>query len=179
MNAYAQTAERPPLERAVILAQRFFPAKTQGKPATIKDADGISYGIWPDKAGIVQEGGRYEISFAKNVTGGVTYRNIQNIRAAEGPGPAPEQFTGGQQQNAARQPASPPPAHQAQPQGSGNGGGNYYRPTSPRDSERMFVCSTLNAYIQTGRVDPHRDHIAAIIIELRAAYAKTFGHEDQ
>ncbi len=176
MNAYAQTIDRPSLERAVITVERVIPAKAAGKPAAIKDTQGLSFGIWPDKAMGVNPGETYEIEFDMNGA----YRNIKTIRAAGRPGPAPSQFTGGQQQNGAHQPAPPPPAHQAQPQGreNGNGGGNYYRPTAPRDSERMFVCSTLNAFISTGRIDCHRDHLAASITELRAAYAVTFGRED-
>ena len=42
----------------------------------------------------------------------------------------------------------------------------------------MMVCSTLNAFIQTGRIDCHRDHLTAAIGELRAAYAATFGQDD-
>ena len=43
----------------------------------------------------------------------------------------------------------------------------------------MFTCSILNAFISTGRIDCERGHLTAAINELRAAYAATFGQDDQ
>lgn len=170
MNQAATQIVQP--ERGMITVQNIMPAAAANKPARIKDADGVIFSIWPDKLNGIAVGETYEIEFVLNGA----YRNIKTIRIAQRPGPAPAQFTAGHQQQPARSlssAAAPPP------NGQQNGNGQYYRPTSPRDSERMFTCSTLNAFIQTGRVDCHRDALAQAINELRAAYAMTFGQDDQ
>ena len=167
MNSQAATQFVQP-ERGLITVVQIMPAPGPGKSARIKDADGMMFGIWPDKLNGVEIGGAYEIEFTAKVSNGVTYRDIKAIRGTQRPGPAPEQFTAGRSQQAAKPQAAQP-----------NGNGQYYRPTAPRDSERMFCCSTLNAFIQTGRVDCHRDVLAQAINELRAAYAMTFGQDDQ
>jgi hypothetical protein len=164
MNQAATQIVQP--ERGLITVQNIMPAAAANKPARIKDADGVIFSIWPDKLNGIAVGETYEIEFVLNGA----YRNIKTIRIAQRPGPAPSQFTAGQPQQPARSlssAAAPPP------------NGQYYRPTAPRDSERMFCCSTLNAFIQTGRVDCHRDVLAQAINELRAAYAMTFGQDDQ
>lgn len=170
------------LERATITVQRIFPAKAQGKSASIKDIDGCFYGFWPDKlGGIICDGGTYDIEFSSNTKNNVIYRDIQVARMIDKPRPAPAQFTGSHDdRQAAARPSAPTqriePPRATSP--GGNGAGQYYRPTSPKDAERMMVCSTLNAFIQTGRIDCHRDHLTAAIAELRAAYAATFGQDD-
>ncbi len=159
MNAYAQTIDRPPLERAIITVESII-NKGPGKPSVIKDTKGLSFGIWPDKTAAVRAGEAYEIEFDMNGA----YRNIKKISASTRPGPAPEQFTGGrQQENSAAQPA----------QQTGNGGGNYYRPTSPQDSKNMFVCKIVGDFIRTGRIECHREAIAYAIAEVGAAYDTT------
>jgi hypothetical protein len=163
MNARAQTVDRAPLERATITVKSVV-HNGPGKPSVIKDTAGLSFGIWPDKAGAVQAGSTYEIEFDMNGS----YRNIKTVRASDRPGPAPEQFTGGQ-----RQAAPPPPAHR-----EGNGGGNY-RPTAPRDARRMFLCSQLNALITSHQVQPTSQAIADAIMMLSDAYDATIGREDQ
>ena len=170
--AYAQTQDAP-TEHSTITVQKILPAKGPGKPAWLKDTDGISFGIWPDKLGPVREGETYDVEFISNVREGVTYRNIQQIRVATKPGPAPSQFTASHQP---RSLSSAAVQGDAKPNGNGNG---YYRPTSPRDAERMFVCSTLNAFISTGRVDCNQQMIAEYINELRAAWGATFGQDSQ
>lgn len=169
MNQAATQIVQP--ERGLITVQNIMPAAAANKSARIKDTDGVIFSIWPDKLNGINIGETYEIDFVLNGA----YRNIKAIRTAQRPGPAPAQFTAGQQQPArSLSSAAAPPTGPQQ-----NGNGQYYRPTSPRDSERMFTCSTLNAFIQTGRVDCHRDALAQIINELRAAYAMTFGQDDQ
>lgn len=167
MNAI-QTAERQ-TERGTIMVQRIFPAKAQGKSAYIKDVDGMMFGIWPDKLGLIREGESYEIEFTSKVSNGTTYRDIKNVRMIAKPQPAPEQFTSA---------AAPAPKVGPPKENDAGGGGQYFRPTAPRDSERMFVCSTLNAFIQTGRIDLHQKMLTECILELRAAYAATFGQDD-
>lgn len=151
------------IERGTITIQRIFPAKGPGRSATIKDVDGMMFGYFPDKLqGIFDVGNTYTIEFTEKVKEGTTYRDIVSgkmVQVQQQAQPAQRQAT---------------QAASAQPKGDGQ----YYRPTAPRDSERMFVCSTLNAFIQTGRVECHRDHLIAAIGELREAYATTFGQDD-
>lgn len=162
MNQAATQIVQP--ERGLITIQNIMPAAASNKPARIKDIDGVIFSIWPDKLNGIAVGETYEIDFVLNGA----YRNIKAIRTAQRPGPAPAQFTAGQQPaRSLSSAATQPPA------------ANYRQATPPRDSEQMFVCSTLNAFIRSGRVDCHRDTLAAAINELRAAYAATFGAEDQ
>src|SRR3984893_1568214 len=50
---------------------------------------------------------------------------------------------------------------------SAAGGFNTYRETCPRDAERMFVCSTLNAFIQAGKVHLEPEQLASATMMLR------------
>jgi hypothetical protein len=168
MNQTAQQFNPP--EQAVITVQHIMPAKTPGKSAWIKDTNGVMFGIWPDKLASVRQGESYEIEFTSKVSNGTTYRDIKHMRAAAQPGPAPAQFTSAQPTRslssaAVEQPrmVSPPP--------------NYRQATPPRESEQMFVCNILGRFIQAGRVDCHRDHLAVAIEEIRAAYAATYGRD--
>lgn len=162
MNSTA--LQQNPLEQGTITIANIYPSKGQGKSAFIKDVDGMLFGIWPDKLGLIQVGGTYQIEFSANNKNGTIYRDIKQVHQVEAPKPQP-------QARSLSSAASGPQT--AQPQ---NGG--YFRPTAPRDSERMFVCSTLNAFIQTGRVDLHHKMLAECINELRQAYALTFGQDD-
>lgn len=153
------------IERSTITIQKITPPTGNRKSATIKDIDGLMFGVWPNQLGIFREGETYDIEYTVNERG---FRDIKSGKMVQQQ-PQPQRQVPQQQHH-----ASPATA----PQGSGNAG-QYYRPTSPRDSERMFVCSTLNAFIQTGRVDPHRDHLTMLINELRTAYAATFGQDDR
>ncbi len=151
-----QTAERQ-TERGAITVQRIFPKKPDAKCAWIKDVDGMMFGIYPDKLGLVREGDSYEIEFTSKVSNGTTYRDIRSVKQIAKAEPAPK--------------VGPPKGNDA--------GGGYFRPTAPKDAERMWACSILNAFISTGRIDCERGHLTAAINELRAAYAATFGQDDQ
>ena len=100
------------------------------------------------------------------------------LGACAKPQPAPAQFTShhAPQPRSLSSGATPqqPSQQQSAPQQNG-----FYRPTSPRDAERMFVCSTLNAFIQTGRVDCHVEVLASYVNTLRDVWAATFGSDDQ
>lgn len=167
------------LERATITVARIIPAKDRGKSATIKDVDGRMFGIWPDKLGLVNEGASYDVEFSENVKSGTTYRDIKAIRENQRQAPRAQAserksdpFVTSSEMRDQRQ--SEPP----KPQQNGNGNG-YYRPTAPRDAERMFVCSTLNAFIQTGRVENDADELVARVNILREVWQRTFGQDDR
>lgn len=173
------------LERATITVARIISAKDRGKSATIKDIDGRMFGIWPDKLGLVNDGGCYEIDFSETVKNGTTYRDIKAIRQIQHQVPPRAQAAsrGGdpfvvstemREQRKPQEPGRQPPQY---PQ-NGNGNG-YYRPTAPRDAERMFVCSTLNAFIQTGRVDATGQTLVDYVNTLREVWQATFGQDDR
>ena len=52
--------------------------------------------------------------------------------------------------------------------------GNTYRETCPKDAERMFVCSTLNAFIQAGKVHLEPEQLAAATMMLRRLWQYAF-----
>ena len=77
---------------------------------------------------------------------------------------------------------TPPERHAPIPQSQPNGkkmDQQFYRPTAPRDAERMFVCSTLNAFIQTGRINDDVETLTRAVRDLRQVWAETFGIDDQ
>lgn len=169
MNTQAATQFVQP-ERGLITVAQIMPAPGPGKSARIKDTDGMMFGIYPDKMNGVEIGGAYEIEFTAKVSNGVTYRDIKAIRGTQRPGPAPEQFTAGRPQQAAKPAAS-------QPNGQQNG--NYFRPTAPKDARRMFICSQINALITSHQVRADVQSIANAIAMLCDAYDATLGQEDQ
>lgn len=161
MNQSAATQIVQP-ERGLITVAHIMPAPGSGKSARIKDTDGMMFGIWPDKLSGVEIGGAYEIEFTAKVSNGVTYRDIKAIRGTQRPGPAPEQFTAGRPQQAVQPTAEKP---------------NYRQATPPQESEQMFVCNILGRFIQTGRIDCHRDSVAQAIQEIRAGYRAGFSDQ--
>ena len=170
------------LERGTITVARIIPAKDRGKSATIKDVDGLMFGIWPDKLGLVNEGGSYEIDFSETVKNGTTYRDIKAIRQVQGA----QRAQAAQRQSdpfvtsdEVRQARSLGAAATPQEPAKANGNGQYYRPTAPRDAERMFVCSTLNAFISTGRVECDANELAQRVNILREVWQATFGQDDR
>lgn len=166
--AYAQQQDSS-VEHIQIVVAQITPPPGPNKPGRIKDTAGNNFGIWPDKMANVREGETYDVEFIQNGA----YRNIRSIRVATPPAPAPRQFTA-QHQPQARSLSSAA----TQPSDSSvSRNGQYYRPTSPRDAERMMVCSTLNAFIQTGRINCERSHLIEAINELRAAWQMTFGSD--
>jgi hypothetical protein len=160
------------LEHGQITIQRIFPAKAANKSATIRDMDGQMFSIWPTNLGIYREGETYDIEFTSNEKNGVVYRDIKRGTLAARPSPAgPNIVTGAQ----VREFASPPP----KPQGKPMDGSNFYKPTSPKDARRMFICSQMNALIQSRQIVPlNSQTIADHIAMLAEAYDATIGQED-
>lgn len=65
---------------AVIEVKFADPPKNGKKQATIKTVDGIVYGVWPDKFGLLQPGRAYEIEFSERTFDGKTYRTIRSCK---------------------------------------------------------------------------------------------------
>jgi hypothetical protein len=133
------------------------PAAPGKKVATVVAAGGAKFDIWPEQLAAIQVGGRYEVEVSDREYNGRTYRKITKA--------TPYGSSDGGVTAAARART-----------GNGNGNGaSYYKPTSPQDSERMFTCSLLNAFIRAGRIEPNEDQITKAIEVLRRAYRRTFG----
>lgn len=146
------------LSHDTITVAKIFRPTEEGKGARIKGTDGQMLGVWPDKLHLVQEGGTYD--FGYSVKG--VYRNIQTIKEVAPPRQEPAPLA------AAAKPA---------PQPNGNGGG-YYRPTSPRDAERMWVCSTIGHFIETGRLELDSEMLTQAVNILRTTWQNTFGKDE-
>jgi hypothetical protein len=67
--------------------------------------------------------------------------------------------------------AAPQPKTQAPQNG-------YYRPTAPKDSERMWTCAILGHIIDRGAVELNEEAMIHAVNLLRAVYQKTYGQDD-
>jgi hypothetical protein len=127
--------------------------------------DGTKLGCFREKFGLFQVGQTYEIEVSDG-----QYANVKSAKQVAADAPAAPFVSG------AYRPSATPQAATA-PASSGNGG--YYRPTSPQDSERMFVCSLMNAFIQAGKIEPEQGKVINAVNVLRGAYQKTFGFDER
>jgi hypothetical protein len=132
------------------VAEIKWPAEGKAR-GTIIASDGRKFGCFREKFGLFQVGGIYDVEISDG-----QYTNVINAKLAAA---CPQQ---GQQTAAAPQPS-----------GSGNG---YYRPTSPEDSERMFVCATLTALIRAGEVKNDKAQLFHTTNMLRALWQHTFAN---
>ena len=195
-----QTLERPTIRTATITVQFVNEPKGRARSGSIKDIDGIYFWVKPDMLAEFQPGEQHDIEYTETVSEGFTNRTIKAHRLVlqeQRPASAPQRQaplstdpTNYPSRNAPPRaqaqtrsdpvqrsaPVDPPPP-QRQPQ-NGNGNG-YYRPTSPKDARRMFICSQMNALITSHQVRPNTDDIAAAIAMLSDAYDMTLGQEDQ
>lgn len=160
-------AQQDDSHHATITVARILQPKAPRKPAWIEGADGVRYSIWPDKLGQFREGESYEIEF--QTSNG--YHNIKSARAATKPSPAPGQFTGGRSNPPARSlsSAASPPAGAPQ---------QNYRPTAPKDARRMWLCSQLNAMIESRQVSLTTESLIEANRMLMDVYDATIGLED-
>jgi hypothetical protein len=173
------TLERPQqgqLEYTTITVAYVNEPKPGQKSASIKDVDGVYYWIKPAEQRNYQPGASYEVGFATTQSNGYTNRLIKSAAPVQPRQPAPQRA----QPMQAREPvqrSEPIPA--AQPaHGANHNGNGYYRPTSPRDARRMFICSQMNAIITSRQVQLSADAIADAIRMLSDAYDATLGTED-
>ena len=145
-------------------------------------AEGKQYGSikgannewWPVKNDRIREfepGNQYELAYTESDKGFKNIIGVKKIvaepaRSARSEGAS---FVEPQRSNGATAPA------QAKPQAQ-----QYYqhRPTAPRDAERMFVCSLLNAFIETGRCECDANELKARVEVLRKVWQETFGQDD-
>jgi hypothetical protein len=124
---------------------------------SIVGTDDQRLGIFPEKVALFEVGKTYEVEYTETDRNGKTLRNVKSAKQVAGPSPQPQQSA-------------------AAPQSNGNG---YYRPTSPEDAERMFVCATLTALIRAGEVKNDKQQMWAATQMLRGLWKHTFGFDGQ
>jgi hypothetical protein len=112
--------------------------------------------------GIFEIGKAYDIDYAEVPFDGRTLRNVKSATAVE------TSTAGLAASTAARQ----------APMGA-NHGGEFNRQTHPIDAERMFVCSILNAAIQSGKVTMEKQSLAQATMMLRGLWRYAFVYSEQ
>jgi hypothetical protein len=154
------------------------PPRGNARSWSIKDEAGAFWGLPAHLSNRVQPGQPIHVSYDEKHVNGKTYRDIRELSPAGGMAPQPQQQyappPSAPQAPAAQQPYRPAPAP-AQTNGNGNG---YYRPTSPVDAERMFVCGAVNAAIQGGQLPIDAPAVEAAVNAMRQAWAATFGADN-
>jgi hypothetical protein len=170
------TAERPPLTQIIGTVVFKSPAPAGNKPGKIKLEDGKFLYAFADKLQMIEIGGTYDFGCAIN---GV-YNNVKVVRPLA---PQQQAFQQSphrpQQQRSAPVPNQPPRlsdiVHMNELENAPRKIIEYNRPTHPRDAERMFTCSILNAFIQTGRIDNDVAALTDAVRKLRQVWQETFG----
>jgi hypothetical protein len=150
------------------------PPKAGKKRGSVKTDDDQLYGVWPELMDLFQPGGVYDIVFEETVSNGETYRNIKKAKLA------PARYPAKVGQAASGFASGLPDDQRSAPVRSAAPKGDYYKETSPRDAERMFVCSILNAAIQAGQL--YIDDIPRMKATTEAflsIWRETFGVEDK
>lgn len=140
------------LHTATVTVKFVNPPKEGKKKGSIKGANDEFFFVWADKLGQYEKGKTYEVEYEESDFNGQTYRTIKNVKPS-GNGSA---------------------AQSAAPATSGA----YYKPTSPVDSERMFVCAILAAGIKSGQIKFGADTLVPAIAHIRTAYKQTLGRID-
>ena len=153
-----------------------YPPKPGKARGNIKSEDGSMLGCFADKFHLFEIGQTYDVEYTETVSNGVTYRNV---KAATLIAPPPRRQEPRQPTPAAQRPGprAVPPAAAPKPQAAPSNLGdsyNTYRETSAKDAERMFVCSTLNAFIQAGKVHLEMQQLVEATMMLRHLWQYAF-----
>lgn len=163
------------LQTATVTVKYVGPPKEGKQYGFIKAMDNST---WPVKADRIREfeaDNDYEIAWTEASNG---FKNIIGVKriAPEAPPQRPAQRGQFEQFEAAPQARNGAAASTA-PKTAAPANG-YYRPTAPRDSERMFTCAIAGHWIDTGRVEMTEDAMVELVTMLRDVYARTFGADD-
>lgn len=204
MNGTTQ-ADRPPLVKIVGTVADITLASAHNKPGKIELESGKILYAFPDKLQMIKKGETYDFGCETTEFRGVLNHTVRAARAAGGSdklGPAPSNFVTTEEVLAQRRP-QPQRAIDAQAVLLNSGQSarqeprgdftefrepaqtkaplqsqNYYKPTNPRDAKRMALCSWINAFIQTGRVERSKEAVVETILMLSDAYDETIGQDD-
>jgi hypothetical protein len=201
MHGTAQP-ERPPLTKIVGTIASITLAEASNKPGKIELTNGKILRAFPDKLQMVREGGSYDFGCEPTEFRGVLNHTVRAVRATGGSSevaPAPPNFLTQEEVAAQRRPQRAIDAqatllsHGSTTQNlQGNSGhapqptapktatpqNGYYRPTAPKDSERMWTCAILGHIIDRGGVELTEEALIHAVNTLRAVYQKTYGLDD-
>ena len=148
-------------------------------------AEGKQYGSvktinnewWPVKQDRIREfepGNKYELAYTESDKG---FKNIIGVKKIVAETARPQRFEGAEFREPQRNGATLTTAAASQPKAQAPQNG-YYRPTAPKDSERMWTCAILGHYVDRGDVPLDKETVKAAINLLREAYQETYGQDD-
>lgn len=129
------------------------PGKKRG---SVKDTNNVVYGAFADTLSQLKQGGVYRIEYSEDDFNNQKWKTIRGVQMLQAP---PPQAQGSQQPN--------------------RGGGNTYRETSAKDSERMYVTALARAFIQSGQIAANVKAVVDLTNALREAYRQTYGGATQ
>lgn len=140
------------MQTATITIKYVNPPKGKG-PASVKDTNGVYWKFWPRDIPVDRfaAGQSYTVLYKTEPYNGEDQYYIQEVTGGQASAPAPQKSNG----------------HAPEVQ----------RRTSPTDAERMFVCSILNASVQSGKVDFITSDLTEAVNVLRSVWQTTFGRD--
>ena len=148
------------------------PPKPGKQRGSIKGTDGRFLGCFADKFHLFEIGQTYDVDYNEVPMNGTILKTVKSATLIEPePQPTPP---------ARRTSPSPASGRAAEPGTAAvqsappSAASNTYRETCPKDAERMFVCSTLNAFIQAGKVHLEPEQLAAATMMLRRLWQYAF-----
>jgi hypothetical protein len=176
-----QTMERAPLTQIIGTVIFKAQAPAPNRSGKIKLEDGKILSAFPDKWSMVEVGGTYDFGCVVTEKGGVNYADVKVVRPATNYKDAVRQAFVAETRTQSIRPQPQPQQRSApvQQQNAPPAPIEYNRATHPRDAERMFTCSILNAFIQTGRIDNDVAALTDAVNKLRDVWRNTFGLDEQ
>lgn len=126
------------------------PPKDGKKVAHIVTMTGLKFEVWPDKLASFQVGEQYDVDVSEREWNNKTLRRIEKFKPANR-GPR-------------RAAATPEPSPQSA------------APDDISEAERLFVCSTLSAFIAAGKVTPDQESLYQATIVARRVWQRAFNN---
>jgi hypothetical protein len=155
------------------------PPKPGKQRGSIKGTDGRFLGCFADKFHLFEIGQTYDVEYNEVPMNGTILKTVKSATLIEpepqpAPQPPPVRRTAASPASASGRTVVGEASPAAAPPASPSTAGNTYRETCPKDAERMFVCSTLNAFIQAGKVHLEPEQLAAATTMLRRLWQYAF-----
>jgi hypothetical protein len=148
------------MQTATIAVTYVGPPKQGKQYGFIKGADNTTFPVKQDRIREFEPGNTYELAYTEGTNG---FKNIIGVKRIEEP--------------QRRHGATLIPPAQTQPKAPQPSNG-YYRPTAPKDSERMWTCAILGHIIDRGGIELNEEALVHAVNTLRAVYQKTYGQDD-
>lgn len=158
MGALAEQPKYTTVIKVIAVAAKKEGRKTVGVKGITTEGDELWVNFYAEKAATLDRGESYEIQYQGDLKLVTSFKHI----TPHGHQAPPE--------------AARPQAPQQQ---NGKKMDQYFKPTSPRDSKRMFICSLMNAMIQSRQVVLDNGPLSDAITMLADVYDRTIGKEDE